>query len=57
VRYIVHAILHLLGFDDTRPIARRKMKREENRLLRELTSHISLTRLANHRSHPQPLQS
>ena len=52
VRYIVHAILHLLGFDDTRPTARRTMKREENRLLRELTSQISFTRLANHRSHP-----
>ncbi len=57
VRYIVHAILHLLGFDDARPIARRKMKREENRLLRELTSRFPLTGLANRRRPLQPRPS
>jgi probable rRNA maturation factor len=34
VRYIIHGVLHLRGFDDIRPADRRKMKREENRLLR-----------------------
>jgi probable rRNA maturation factor len=34
-RYIIHGVLHLRGFDDLRPADRRKMKREENRLLRE----------------------
>jgi probable rRNA maturation factor len=33
VRYLVHGILHLLGHDDKRAPARRRMKREENRLV------------------------
>jgi probable rRNA maturation factor len=45
VRYLVHGVLHLLGFDDTNVIARRKMKREENRLLREITRRFSLSKL------------
>ena len=36
VRYTVHAVLHLLGHDDRRAARRRKMKRAENRLLRQL---------------------
>ena len=36
VRYIVHALLHLCGYDDLKPAARRKMKRHENRLARKL---------------------
>ncbi len=35
-RYIVHGVLHLLGHDDHRAADRRKMKREENRLVRRL---------------------
>ena len=42
VRYIVHGILHLLGHDDLKPDLRRKMKREENRLLRGLSQKFSL---------------
>ena len=34
VRYLVHGVLHLLGHDDLKPDLRRKMKREENRLVR-----------------------
>lgn len=34
VRYVIHGLLHLHGYDDLIPAARRKMKREENRLLR-----------------------
>ena len=45
VRYIVHGVLHLLGHDDSRAGARRKMKREENRLLRELSRRFSLAQL------------
>lgn len=33
VRYIVHGVLHLRGFDDLAPDKRRVMKREEGRLL------------------------
>jgi probable rRNA maturation factor len=46
VRYVVHGVLHLRGFDDQRPAARRKMKREENRLLRLLDVRFPLSRLA-----------
>jgi probable rRNA maturation factor len=45
VRYIVHGVLHLLGHDDSRPPARRRMKREENRRLRALSRRFSLAQL------------
>jgi probable rRNA maturation factor len=45
VRYIVHGVLHLIGFDDLRAIARGKMKREENRLLRGLSRRFPLSKL------------
>ncbi len=46
VRYLIHGILHLLGFDDANAGARRKMKREENRLLRRLSRLFSLAQLS-----------
>ena len=46
VRYLVHGVLHLQGFDDLRPGARLKMKREENRRLAELSRHFDLSKLA-----------
>lgn len=33
VRYVIHGILHLSGYDDRDPGRRRVMKREENRLV------------------------
>jgi len=36
-RYLVHGVLHLRGYDDRRPAARREMKREENRVLKALS--------------------
>ena len=45
VRYIVHGVLHLLGHDDLKAAARAKMKREENRLLRELEREFDLRKL------------
>ena len=45
VRYLVHGVLHLLGHDDLKPHLRRKMKREENRLVRKLTKKISLAQI------------
>src|SRR5258708_6336028 len=45
VRYISHGILHLQGFDDLRADSRKKMKREENRLLRDLTKKFSLAQI------------
>jgi rRNA maturation RNase YbeY len=45
VRYIVHGFLHLLGHDDLCAGAQRKMKREENRLLRKLSRRFALSKL------------
>lgn len=45
VRYIVHGLLHLRGFDDKTPVSRRLMKREENRIVRKLGSHHPLSEL------------
>ena len=49
VRYVVHGVLHLQGFDDHRPADRRKMKREENRLLRLLSGRFPISKLAQRR--------
>ena len=46
VRYAVHGVLHFLGLDDAHAAARRKMKRAENRLVRELARRFSLAQLA-----------
>jgi probable rRNA maturation factor len=45
VRYVVHGVLHLCGFDDTRPAARRAMKQAENRLLRKVVRRFALRNL------------
>jgi probable rRNA maturation factor len=45
VRYVVHGILHLMGYDDLQPLARKKMKREEGRLVRELSRRFALSKL------------
>jgi probable rRNA maturation factor len=46
VRYVVHGVLHLLRHDDLKPAARRKMKREENRLLRKLSGKFSFAQIS-----------
>ena len=46
VRYLIHGVLHLQGYDDSHPGARRKMKREEDRRLRALSRQFSLAQLA-----------
>ncbi len=45
-RYVIHGLLHLCGHDDRSPAPRRKMKREENRLVRLVVKEFSLSRLA-----------
>ena len=42
VRYIVHGILHLLGYDDHKASDRRKMKGRENGILRRLGREFDL---------------
>jgi rRNA maturation RNase YbeY len=46
MRYVIHGLLHLRGFNDARPAARRRMKREEDRLLRRVAGRFDLSRLA-----------
>jgi probable rRNA maturation factor len=46
VRYVVHGVLHLTGHDDRLSAARRKMKREEDRLLAGLSRRFSLAQLS-----------
>ncbi len=46
-RYIIHGVLHLRGFDDQTPAARRKMKREENRLLQKLARRFPVDSLTH----------
>jgi probable rRNA maturation factor len=45
-RYVIHGLLHLVGYDDLEPQARRRMKREEGRLLRSVVAQFSLRQLA-----------
>ncbi len=45
-RYVVHGLLHLQGFDDLEPVARRRMKLEENRLFKVMAAQFPLAQLA-----------
>jgi probable rRNA maturation factor len=49
VRYIIHGLLHLRGYDDLATARRREMKREENRLLRIIESKFVIHELARTR--------
>ena len=46
VRYVIHGLLHLRGYDDLEPARRRVMKREENRLLNRVGTRFKLVQLA-----------
>ena len=46
-RYFIHGVLHLPGHNDHDPNDRRKMKREENRLLTQLARRFPVNTLAN----------
>jgi probable rRNA maturation factor len=45
IRYVVHGLLHLNGYDDKHAASRRKMKREEDRFLGVVTRHFPLSKL------------
>lgn len=45
VRYVIHGVLHLRGYDDQQPAARKIMKREEERLLRKISRRFPLSKL------------
>jgi probable rRNA maturation factor len=46
VRYLVHALLHLTGYDDRTTAARRKMKRAEDAALLRLATEYYLDKVA-----------
>ena len=45
-RYVIHGILHLQGHDDQNAAGRRRMKREEGRLLKEICGRFHLSKLS-----------
>ena len=45
VRYVIHGVLHLLGYDDLEPAARRKMKQVEGRWVRKIGRRFALSKL------------
>ena len=45
VRYVVHGLLHLCGYDDLAPGPRRELKRVEHRLVRRLAAGFPFNRL------------
>ena len=45
IRYVIHGLLHLVGHDDLKSAARKKMKREENRLLRAMEDKFKIAGL------------
>ena len=47
VRYVVHGILHLQGFDDHHPAQRRRMKLQETRRLGQLARAFNLEQLSS----------
>jgi len=47
VRYLIHGVLHLVGYDDLTAGGRRVLKRKENRLLQMLSRQFRLSHLAN----------
>jgi rRNA maturation RNase YbeY len=40
IRYLIHGLLHLQGYDDHKSSDRQRMKREENRLLKYVAGHL-----------------
>ena len=45
VLYAIHGLLHLAGYADANASARRRMKREENRLLKDMEQRFPLKQL------------
>jgi probable rRNA maturation factor len=44
-RYVIHGVLHLLGYDDHNTRDRRRMRKVEDRLLKELAQRFDLSQL------------
>ena len=57
VRYVIHGLLHLSGYDDRVLAKRRAMKREEDRVLSRLASVFAFSAIARRRSRAGTLTS
>jgi rRNA maturation RNase YbeY len=53
VRYVIHGILHLIGYDDHQVARRQKMKCEENRFVKHFAARFDLSKLTK----PGPRQN
>ncbi len=56
-RYVIHGLLHLLGHDDHKPAARRRMKLEENRMVRIAAGQFPLVELDRTARKPRRISS
>lgn len=52
LRYIAHGLLHLLGYDDRQPADRRRMRRAEARLLRNIARDFPVSGLCHKLQRP-----
>jgi probable rRNA maturation factor len=50
IRYLIHGVLHLRGFEDGQTAARRAMRQEEKRWLHQLSKTFSLRQLARRKT-------
>jgi probable rRNA maturation factor len=53
-RYLIHGLLHLQGYDDLKPVLRREMKREEQRLLKITAREFKLSQLQKPKTRRRP---
>ena len=53
VRYCVHGVLHLQGYDDLEPWMRRQMKRRENRVMRSVRKQFAVDEIDRNIRPPQ----
>jgi len=49
VLYIIHGLLHLVGYEDEEPVRKREMAREEERLIRDLWTREDLSKVLTRR--------
>jgi probable rRNA maturation factor len=54
VRYVAHGILHLRGYEDHSAREKKKMKREEDRIVGELAREFELKQIGKHRKSSLP---
>ncbi len=53
VRYCIHGCLHLQGYDDLEPAWRRKMKRQENQIMRAVRKQFAVDKIDRNMNPPR----